>query len=147
MQIFNLPPTESRGAPDGCGLDPAVEALTKKGWLMKQGATKEWHKYWFVLQDVALLFYRDPKAETKGFLDGIIDLSQVQRIGKQDLPRHFGFYVRTYDGKVTLFSGLATNSSFFLLPFSEKSALALRILLFFVPPAQAFCLGDFLESK
>jgi len=105
-EIFNLPPTESRGAPDGCGLDPAVEALTKKGWLMKQGATKEWHKYWFVLQDVALLFYRDPKAETKGFLDGIIDLSQVQRIGKQDLPRHFGFYVRTYDGKVTLFSAI-----------------------------------------
>ena len=73
---------------------------------MKQGMTKEWHKYWFVLQDVALLYYRDPKAESKGFLDGIIDLSQVQRIGKQDLPRHFGFYIRTYDAKVTLFSAI-----------------------------------------
>lgn len=101
------PPTESRGAPDGCGLDPASsETMTKKGWLMKQGLTKEWHKYWFVLQDVALLYYRDPKAESKGFLDGIIDLSLVQRIDKQDLPRHFGFYIRTFEGKTFVFSAI-----------------------------------------
>jgi len=31
---------------------------------MKLGLTKEWHKYWFVLQDVALLYYRDPAAES-----------------------------------------------------------------------------------
>ena len=106
-ELLPDPPTESRGAPDGCGLDPASnELLTKKGWLMKQGLTKEWHKYWFVLQDVALLYYRDPKAESKGFLDGIIDLSQVQRIGKQDLPRHFGFYIKTYDGTTTVFSAI-----------------------------------------
>ena len=42
-------PSESRGTPDGCGLDlvnSSPELLTKKGWLMKQGLTKEWHKYW-----------------------------------------------------------------------------------------------------
>jgi len=100
------PPTESRGTPDGCGLDNPSELLNKKGWLMKQGLTKEWHKYWFVLQDVALLYYRDPKAESKGFLDGIIDLSQVQRIDKQELPRHFGFYIKTYEGKTTVFSAI-----------------------------------------
>ena len=100
------PPTESRGTPDGCGLENASELLNKKGWLMKQGLTKEWHKYWFVLQDVALLYYRDPKAESKGFLDGIIDLSQVQRIDKQELPRHFGFYIRSYEGKTTVFSAI-----------------------------------------
>jgi hypothetical protein len=38
--------------------------MSKKGWLMKLGLTKEWHKYWFVLQDVALLYYRDPAAES-----------------------------------------------------------------------------------
>ena len=108
-EILPDPPTESRGAPDGCGLDnpdSPSELLNKKGWLMKQGLTKEWHKYWFVLQDVALLYYRDPKAESKGFLDGIIDLSQVQRIDKQELPRHFGFYIKTYEGKNTVFSAI-----------------------------------------
>ena len=99
-------PNESRGTPDGCGLDSPAELLNKKGWLMKQGLTKEWHKYWFVLQDVALLYYRDPKAESKGFLDGIIDLSQVQRIDKQELPRHFGFHIKTYEGKTTVFSAI-----------------------------------------
>ena len=105
-EILPDPPTESRGAPDGCGLDIPPEILNKKGWLMKQGLTKEWHKYWFVLQDVALLYYRDPKAESKGFLDGIIDLSQVQRIDKQELPRHFGFYIKTYEGKTIVFSAI-----------------------------------------
>ena len=99
-------PNESRGTPDGCGLESPAELLNKKGWLMKQGLTKEWHKYWFVLQDVALLYYRDPKAESKGFLDGIIDLSQVQRIDKQELPRHFGFHIKTYEGKTTVFSAI-----------------------------------------
>lgn len=80
--------------------------MTKKGWLMKQGLTKEWHKYWFVLQDVALLYYRDPKAESKGFLDGIIDLSLVQGVDKTDLPRNFGFSVHTFEGKNIVFSAI-----------------------------------------
>ena len=105
-EILPEPPTESRGTPDGCGLENPSELLNKKGWLMKQGLNKEWHKYWFVLQDVALLYYRDPKAEGKGFLDGIIDLSQVQRIDKQELPRHFGFHIKTYEGKTTVFSAI-----------------------------------------
>ena len=105
-EILPEPPSESRGTPDGCGLESPTELLNKKGWLMKQGLTKEWHKYWFVLQDVALLYYRDPKAESKGFLDGIIDLSQVQRIDKQDLPRHFGFHIKTYEGKTIVFSAI-----------------------------------------
>jgi len=102
-------PSESRGTPDGCGLDlvnSSPELLTKKGWLMKQGLTKEWHKYWFVLQDVALLYYRDPKAESKGFLDGIIDLSLVQHVEKTELPRNFGFSVHTFEGKSIIFSAI-----------------------------------------
>ena len=52
-----------------------------------------------MLQDVALLYYRDPKAESKGFLDGIIDLSLVQQVEKTDLPRNFGFSIHTFEGK------------------------------------------------
>ena len=102
-------PSESRGTPDGCGLDlvnSSPELLTKKGWLMKQGLTKEWHKYWFVLQDVALQFYRDPKAESKGFLDGIIDLSLVQQVEQIDIPRNFGFAIHTFEGKNIIFSAI-----------------------------------------
>lgn len=73
---------------------------------MKQGLTKDWHKYWFVLQDVALLYYRDPKAESKGFLDGIIDLSLVQRVDKTELPRNFGFLINTFEGKNIIFSAI-----------------------------------------
>ena len=73
---------------------------------MKQGLTKEWHKYWFVLQDVALQFYRDPKAESKGFLDGIIDLSLVQQVEQIDIPRNFGFAIHTFEGKNIIFSAI-----------------------------------------
>ena len=60
----------------------------------------------FVLQDVALLYYRDPKAESKGFLDGIIDLSLVQHVEKTELPRNFGFSVHTFEGKSIIFSAI-----------------------------------------
>ena len=60
----------------------------------------------FVLQDVALLYYRDPKAESKGFLDGIIDLSLVQQVEKTDLPRNFGFSIHTFEGKNIVFSAI-----------------------------------------
>lgn len=59
-----------------------------------------------MLQDVALLYYRDPKAESKGFMDGIIDLSLVQHVEKTELPRNFGFTVHTFEGKSTVFSAI-----------------------------------------
>jgi hypothetical protein len=51
--------------------------MSKKGWLMKLGLTKEWHKYWFVLQDVALLYYRDPAAESMVGLFNILNLFET----------------------------------------------------------------------
>lgn len=103
-----------RGVPDGCGLDvslqrtpgPITSASTpdtskhspqipipsphellnlKKGWLMKQSPTKDWHKHWFVLQGTALMYFRDPSAENNGLLDGIIDLGLVQKVGHKDI--------------------------------------------------------------
>ena len=55
---------------------------------------------------MALLYYRDPKAESKGFLDGIIDLSLVQHVEKTELPRNFGFSVHTFEGKSIIFSAI-----------------------------------------
>ena len=101
------PPPELpvRGVPDGCGLDvslgttpisstPDKASVTpqipipsphellnlKKGWLMKQSPTKDWHKHWFVLQGTALMYFRDPSAENNGLMDGIIDLGLVQKV-------------------------------------------------------------------
>ena len=52
------------------------------------------------------MYYRDPKAESKGFLDGIIDLSLVQQVEKTDLPRNFGFSIHTFEGKNIVFSAI-----------------------------------------
>ena len=53
----------------------------KKGWLMKQGPSLDWHKHWFVLQGTALMYFRDPASENNGLLDGIIDLGCVNKVG------------------------------------------------------------------
>lgn len=97
-----------RGDPDGCGLDlslhryspsselrvdlPAEDLLNiKKGWLLKQGSGKEWAKHWFVLRGVALMYYRDPNAEDKGILDGVMDLSSVNNVVDIQVQRNYGF--------------------------------------------------------
>ena len=97
--------TGDRGIPDGgSGLDSASTAASsadivdvKKGWLMKESSPSSgsWHKYWFVLQDGALVYYSDPTAESKGFLDGVVDLNNVDKIGMEELSRNYGFYLQT----------------------------------------------------
>ena len=108
------PPPELpvRGVPDGCGLDVSLQTTPisstpdkasvapqipipsphellnlKKGWLMKQSPTKDWHKHWFVLQGTALMYFRDPSAENNGLMDGIIDMGLVQKV-RDKASRH-----------------------------------------------------------
>ncbi|KAK6638226.1 hypothetical protein RUM44_008655 [Polyplax serrata] len=105
-----------RGDPDGCGLDlslhryspsselrvdlPAEDLLNiKKGWLLKQGSGKEWAKHWFVLRGVALMYYRDPNAEDKGILDGVMDLSSVNNVVDIQVQRNYGFQAMCWDDK------------------------------------------------
>ncbi|XP_012265785.2 protein outspread isoform X2 [Athalia rosae] len=107
-----------RGDPDGCGLDvsgtrysptselrvdlPAEDLLNiKKGWLMKQGANKEWNKHWFVLRGCGLMYYRDPSAEYKGIMDGVIDLNTVTAITPVSVARNYGFQTVTWDDRGT----------------------------------------------
>nr|XP_024218759.1 protein outspread isoform X2 [Halyomorpha halys] len=114
-----------RGDPDGCGLDtsilryspsdlridlPAEELLNiKRGWLMKQGQDKEWTKHWFVLRGNGLLYYRDPKAEDQGILDGVIDLSGISSVNESQSQRNYGFQLMTWDGKVFTLSALTSG--------------------------------------
>jgi len=129
------PPTDLpvRGVPDGCGLDISLQLTPlshptnsdstqlspqipipsphellnlKKGWLMKQSPTKEWHKHWFVLQGNALMYFRDPSAENNGLLDGIIDLGLVQKVEERDVARNYGFIVSTFDERQYVLSAV-----------------------------------------
>nr|KAF7430079.1 hypothetical protein H0235_006477 [Vespula pensylvanica] len=103
-----------RGDPDGCGLDissirysptselrvdlPAENVLNiKKGWLMKQGLNKEWNKHWFVLRGCGLMYYRDPCAEDKGIMDGVIDLNTVTAVTPLQVARNYGFQTVAWD--------------------------------------------------
>ncbi|XP_069672228.1 protein outspread isoform X4 [Periplaneta americana] len=115
-----------RGDPDGCGLDisthryspsselrvdlPAEDLLNiKKGWLMKQGLNKEWNKHWFVLRGAALMYYRDPTAEDKGILDGVIDLSGVNSITEVQVARNYGFQTLTWDDRRYVLSAVTAG--------------------------------------
>ncbi|XP_014489456.1 PREDICTED: protein outspread isoform X3 [Dinoponera quadriceps] len=105
-----------RGDPDGCGLDisgirysptselrvdlPAEDLLNiKKGWLMKQGLNKEWNKHWFVLRGCGLMYYRDPCAEDKGIMDGVIDLNTVTAVTSLQVARNYGFQTVAWDDR------------------------------------------------
>jgi hypothetical protein len=56
-------------------------------WLLFQ----DWNKHWFVLRGAALMYYRDPTAEDKGILDGVIDLNGVNSICEVQVARNYGF--------------------------------------------------------
>lgn len=100
-----------RGDPDGgCNIDelpvnylsknselrvnlPAEDLLnSKKGWLMKQDSrTNDWSKHWFTLRGAALFFYRDPVAEERGVLDGVLDVNSLTSVSEVVVQRNFGF--------------------------------------------------------
>lgn len=59
---------------------PAEKLLhARAGWLQRRGPGG-WSRHWFVLRGAALLYFRDPHAEHRGLMDGVIDLSGVARV-------------------------------------------------------------------
>jgi myosin phosphatase Rho-interacting protein len=98
-----------RGDPDGdCGMEnspasccnktaelrvklPSEEILhNKSGWLMKEDR-KEWSKYWFSLKGGGLFYYRDPAAEERGVLDGVLDVNSITSIKETTTNRNHAF--------------------------------------------------------
>lgn len=98
-----------RGDPDGdCGMEdsptsycnktselrvklPSEEILhSKSGWLMKEDH-KEWSKYWFSLKGGGLFYYRDPSAEERGVLDGVLDVNSITSIKEITTNRNHVF--------------------------------------------------------
>ncbi|KAI5934724.1 myosin phosphatase Rho-interacting protein isoform X13 [Manis javanica] len=74
----------------------------KKGWLTKQYEDGQWKKYWFVLADQSLRYYRDSVAEEAADLDGEIDLSACYDVTEHPVQRNYGFQIHTKEGKFTL---------------------------------------------
>ncbi|XP_072943542.1 protein outspread isoform X2 [Epargyreus clarus] len=91
---------------------PAERLLhARAGWLQRRGAGG-WSRHWFVLRGAALLYFRDPHAEHRGLMDGVIDLSGIARV--VELPTSastngYAFETETWDGKHIVLSAVTAG--------------------------------------
>ncbi|KAM6897424.1 myosin phosphatase Rho-interacting protein isoform 3-T3 [Xenentodon cancila] len=74
----------------------------KKGWMVKLDEQGQWKKYWFVLTDHSLRYYKDSIAEEASDLDGEIDLSTCYNVTEYQAQRNYGFQIHTLEGVHTL---------------------------------------------
>uniref|UniRef100_A0A673AJQ0 Myosin phosphatase Rho-interacting protein-like n=1 Tax=Sphaeramia orbicularis TaxID=375764 RepID=A0A673AJQ0_9TELE len=74
----------------------------KKGWMVKLDEQGQWKKYWFVLTDHSLRYYKDSIAEEASDLDGEIDLSTCYNVTEYQAQRNYGFQIHTQEGLHTL---------------------------------------------
>ncbi|XP_062859401.1 myosin phosphatase Rho-interacting protein isoform X2 [Trichomycterus rosablanca] len=74
----------------------------KKGWMVKLDEQGQWKKYWFVLTDHSLRYYKDSIAEEASDLDGEIDLSTCHNVTEYQAQRNYGFQIHTQEGVHTL---------------------------------------------
>ncbi|XP_061564747.1 myosin phosphatase Rho-interacting protein [Cololabis saira] len=74
----------------------------KKGWMVKLDEQGQWKKYWFVLTDHSLRYYKDSIAEEAADLDGEIDLSTCYNVTEYQAQRNYGFQIHTLEGVHTL---------------------------------------------
>lgn len=121
--------SNERGDPDGgCNMDdvsvnylsktselrvklPSEELLNlKKGWLMKQEPrTGDWTKHWFTLRGAALFYYRDPMAEERGVLDGVLDVNGLTAVCEVPVARNYGFQLTTWDNRRIVLSTVSAT--------------------------------------
>ncbi|XP_043571149.1 uncharacterized protein LOC122562338 [Chiloscyllium plagiosum] len=74
----------------------------KKGWMVKLDEMGQWKKYWFVLTDHSLRYYKDSIAEDASDLDGEIDLSTCFNVTEYQVQRNYGFQIHTQEALFTL---------------------------------------------
>uniref|UniRef100_A0A8C7N6G1 Myosin phosphatase Rho interacting protein n=1 Tax=Oncorhynchus kisutch TaxID=8019 RepID=A0A8C7N6G1_ONCKI len=61
-----------------------------------------WTKFWFVLTDHSLQYYKDSIAEEASDLDGEINLSTCYNVTEYQAQRNYGFQIHTREGLHTL---------------------------------------------
>lgn len=143
-----------RGDPDGdCGMEdsptkycnkdaelrvklPSEEILhSKSGWLMKEDQKGEWSKYWFSLKGGGLFYYRDPTAEERGVLDGVLDVNSITSIKEIATNRNHAFQLTVitiflfksfYNFSILLHRRSAFFASFFSHTMEQFSLMTLR---------------------
>ncbi|XP_064423738.1 GRIP and coiled-coil domain-containing protein 2 isoform X2 [Latimeria chalumnae] len=74
----------------------------KKGWMVKLDKGGQWKKYWFVLTDHSLRYYKDSIAEEASDLDGEIDLTTCYSVTEYQVQRNYGFQIHTGEAVFTL---------------------------------------------
>ncbi|KAJ8413731.1 hypothetical protein AAFF_G00082380 [Aldrovandia affinis] len=74
----------------------------KKGWMVKVDEQGQWKKYWFVLTDHSLRYYKDSIAEEASDLDGEIDLTTCYNVTEYQVQRNYGFQIHTQEAVYTL---------------------------------------------
>ncbi|XP_072568401.1 myosin phosphatase Rho-interacting protein isoform X4 [Paramormyrops kingsleyae] len=74
----------------------------KKGWMVKLDEQGQWKKYWFVLTDHSLRYYKDSIAEEASDLDGEIDLTTCFNVTEYQVQRNYGFQIHTEEAVYTL---------------------------------------------
>ncbi|XP_045490852.1 protein outspread isoform X1 [Colias croceus] len=104
---------EAAESAEGVRVELPAERLlhARAGWLQRRGASG-WSRHWFVLRGAALLYFRDPHAEHRGLMDGVIDLSGVARV--VELPTStttngYAFETETWDGKHIVLSAVTAG--------------------------------------
>ncbi|XP_035527030.1 trichohyalin isoform X2 [Morone saxatilis] len=70
--------------------------------MVKLDEQGQWKKYWFVLTDHSLRYYKDSIAEEASDLDGEIDLSTCCNVTEYQAQRNYGFQIHTQEGVHTL---------------------------------------------
>jgi myosin phosphatase Rho-interacting protein len=130
-----------RGDPDGdCGMEdlpakycnkdgelrvklPSEEILdSKSGWLLKEDLQGDWSKYWFSLKGGGLFYYRDPSAEERGVLDGVLDVNSITSIKEITSNRNHAF-------QLTVIASLIISIFSFPIHFPLTHSLCYLLLL------------------
>uniref|UniRef100_A0A3Q3NQ27 Myosin phosphatase Rho interacting protein n=1 Tax=Labrus bergylta TaxID=56723 RepID=A0A3Q3NQ27_9LABR len=71
-------------------------------WMVKLDEQGQWKKFWFVLTDHSLRYYKDSIAEEASDLDGEIDLSTCYSVTEYQAQRNYGFQIHTQEDVHTL---------------------------------------------
>ncbi|XP_039746911.1 protein outspread isoform X2 [Pararge aegeria] len=89
---------------------PAERLLhARAGWLQRRSPSG-WSRHWFVLRGAALLYFRDPHAEHRGLMDGVIDLSGISRVIEMPGSTNgYAFETETWDGKHIVLSAVTAG--------------------------------------
>ncbi|XP_054460781.1 TRIO and F-actin-binding protein-like [Anoplopoma fimbria] len=73
-----------------------------KGWMSILDEHGKWRKYWFVLGDTSLRYYRDADAEESDDLDGEINLISCVSVSDCDVEKNYGLKIQTKRAVFTL---------------------------------------------